>query len=107
MGRQSKSTPLKPVTTWRCRLRQLRNGLVAATIVVVVAHTAGLPHLLWEYRYRGSRAAPVIDWGYYVGPNGRVRIDAWERPGGCPLIVFLKPGRPLWGLLGHSKENQP
>jgi hypothetical protein len=107
MKRNSPTTPLTPASGWSHRLRQLRNALVVIAALVAVAHTAGLPHLRWEYGFRGPRASPHIEWGLYVGPNGRIRIDAWRRPGGCPLIVFLKPCRPLWGLLDNLAEHQP
>jgi hypothetical protein len=107
MARKKLARPLAPATAWRWRLRQLRNSMVLVAVVVTVAHTVGLPHLRWEYGFRGSRDAPLIDWGLYAGPNGLVRIEAWERPEACPHVLFLKPSRPLWGLLGERPENQP
>lgn len=107
MTRDPLSNPLGPSTSWVWRKRQFRNVAIVAVSIVGVAHAIGLPHLRLEYGYRGSRSAPLVDWGRYGGPYGIVRIDASDRPQGCPLILFLKPSRPLWGLLDQHKENQP
>lgn len=107
MKSQVQATPLTPTSGWRFRLRQARNLMLVAMTIVVVAHTAGLPHLRWEYGYHGRRDSPVIQWGVYAGPNGLVRLEAGDRPSGCPLVVFLQPKRPLWGLVDLALETRP
>ncbi len=46
----------------------------------------GMPYMLWEYRYRGSKEYPVITSCTYVGYDGMRSFPANE----CPFIDFLK-----------------
>ena len=46
----------------------------------------GLPHLRWEYAYRGTRDAPSsYIWCRYIGPDPVV-----IRGDDCPVILFRK-----------------
>ncbi|TWU00487.1 hypothetical protein Pla108_14380 [Botrimarina colliarenosi] len=96
-------TPLDPSGTWRWRRRQLRNVAVVLMALVALGHAVGVPHLRWEYTYRGPRSSPVISSGTYIGPTGVHTICACDRE--CSLVVFIKPQRPLWGLLGELTET--
>lgn len=67
----------------------LLRGTIAISPLVFGAYYIyinGMPYMLWEYRYRGSKEYPVITSCTYFGYDGMRSFPASE----CPFISFMK-----------------
>ena len=93
---QKQNLPIPAPSPLRYWLRKLRNLLLIAIAVCIAVEVYGVPHLRWEYQYRGSYENPIYISGEYVSPIGWHSVYAGQYADGCPLILWLALDRPVY-----------